>query len=176
MIDPLPLDRLHDLVASYGANPERWPADQLSGAVACLIESEAGRAAWRDAAALDADLDNVAGQETSPELMEKVMAIGGTSEEPNAGMSAGVLRYVVPYAAAAAIALVVGLAVPSPFRVGTGTSQLADIAVSEPSNSTGIDDGLTALALVDVGIFDDDENDSDNAFNTGSLLADLPLL
>ena len=37
MIDALSIDRFHDLVASYGADPDRWPAEaarerrQLSG-------------------------------------------------------------------------------------------------------------------------------------------------
>ena len=176
MIDPLPLGRFLDLVASYGADPDRWPAGRRSGAVACLVESEAARAAWRDAAELDTDLDSVFGMETSSELIEKVTAIGGALQERNAGRLAGVLRYAVPYAAAAAIALVVGLAAPSPFRDGTGSSLQDQIAVSEPSFTSESDDGLTALALVDLGTLGDDESDSDDVLSDGSSLADLPLL
>jgi hypothetical protein len=169
MIDALPLDRFHDLVAAYGANPDRWPADQRPGAVACLVESEAAREAWRDAAELDVDLDGVAGFETPPELVEKVMAIGGASQKPHTGILGGALRYVVPYAAAAAIALIVGLAAPSPFRDGTGTSAQDEIALSEPSNTSEINGGLTDLALVDGG-------DSGVTLSDESSLADLPLL
>jgi hypothetical protein len=111
----------------------------------------------------------VAGFETPPELVEKVMAIGGASQKPHTGILGGALRYVVPYAAAAAIALIVGLAAPSPFRDGTGTSAQDEIALSEPSNTSEINGGLTDLALVDGG-------DSGVTLSDESSLADLPLL
>ena len=44
MIDDLSIDRFHDLVASYGADPDRWPAELRGNAVSCLVESEAARA------------------------------------------------------------------------------------------------------------------------------------
>ncbi len=169
MTDPLAIDRFHHLVAAYGADLDRWPADQRGGAVACLVESETARMAWRDAAELDDDLDSVAGLAAPTELMEKVVAIGGASQKPNAGILGGAMRYIVPYAAAAAIALIVGLAVPSPFRDGTGTSLQNEIALNEPSNTSEINGGLTDLALVDGG-------DSGNALSDESSLADLPLL
>ena len=176
MIDALPIDRFHHLVASYGADPDRWPTDQRGGAIRCLVDSEAARAAWRDAADLDADLDSVPDLQASSELVDRVLAIGDTPEKQNTGRVAGATSYVLPYAAAAAIALVVGLAVPSPFRDATGIALQDEAAVSEPAIVADSDDGLTTLALVDVGTFADDEADPDEALSDDSELTELPLL
>ncbi len=176
MIEALSPDRFHDLVAGYGADPERWPAERRGGAVSCLVESGAARAAWRDAAELDSELDSVPPKATSSDLMEKVIAIGGAAAERKADKSANTLRYVVPYAAAAAIALIVGLAVPSPFRAGTDASLDTQTAATVPLTSEEPGDDLAALALVDGDTFADETGVSNGAVNGESLLSALPLL
>ena len=168
MTDALPLEGFYDLVASYGADPDRWPAEARRGAVRCLVESGSARAAWREACELDAALDVVPAAHVSSELVQRTTAIG----------DAGILPGVVPYAAAAAIALIVGLAVPSPFRDGATppTPVIAPEIASAPVAETPVD--LTALALVDAnGFADSDDITADDAgAGAGGLLADLPLL
>ena len=157
MIDALSIDRFHELVASYGADPGRWPAELRGRAVGCLVESEAARVAWREADDLDTDLDVVTSLDTAPELAESVLAI---ADRPGASASTKFIRQVIPYAAAA-IALVVGLAVPSPFRDTTGTALQDEVAVSEPEivdDRSDNDDILTTLALVDTSAIADDES------------------
>jgi hypothetical protein len=176
MIDALSIERFNDLVASYGANLERWPADRRNAAIHCLVSFEAAREAWRDAADLDAALDGLPEPGMSPQLVERVMAIADDSKKQSTGVVSGIMRYAVPYAAAAAIALTVGLAVPSPFRDATGTALQSEIAVTEPAVDEDIDDPLTTLALVDVRTIADDEANSDDDFNDDSPLDTLPLL
>lgn len=176
MIDALSIERFQDLVASYGANLERWPADQRSSAVHILVDSEAARAVWRDAADLDTDLDSVPGLDISADLAERVMSIADTPMKQANATLLGALRHTAPYAAAAAIALVVGLSVPSPFRDAAGTALQNELAVIDPIVSDENDDGLTTLALVDVRTFADDEADSDDALSGVIVLAGIPLL
>ena len=176
MIDPLSIERFLDLVASYGADPDRWPADQRSGAVCCLAGSDAARTAWREAADLDTDLDSMAGHDMSSELADSVLAIAATPQVQAAGRLTGTLRYAMPYAAAAAIALIVGLAAPSPFRDATGTAPQDEAAVIEPLDEADISDGLTTLALVDVRTLADDETDAGDDLDSANQLSELPLM
>lgn len=176
MIDALPINRFQDLVASYGADPDRWPTEQRCGAIGCLVQSEAARDAWRDAADLDADLDSVPDQPASSELVDRVVAIGDAAKAQKSSIVVGVFRHTLPYAAAAAIALVVGLAVPSPLRDAAGVAVLDEAAVGQPQIVTDTNAGITTLALVDAGTFADDEADPDGVLSDDSLLNDLPLL
>lgn len=176
MTDALSIDRFNDLVASYGADLERWPADRRNGAIRCLVDSEVAREAWRDAADLDAALDSLPGRDLSPQVAERVLAIGADPEKTSPAMFSGVIRHALPYAAAAAIALTVGLTVPSPFRDATGTALQPEIAVAEAAVNDDIDDPMTTLALVDVRTIADGEAGSDDSFAAGSLLDTLPLL
>ena len=180
MIDALSADRFYDLVAAYGADPDRWPDSQRGAAVRCLVETQAARTAWRDAADVDTELDGVPGPDVSADLMAHVLAIADTTEQQNTAMIPSALRYVLPYAAAAAIALVVGIAVPSPFRDATGPAPQDEAAVTEPETFDDTSDGLTTLALVDVRSFADDEPESEtgigDALDNDDQLAGLPLL
>jgi len=176
MTDALPLERFRNLVANYGANPDRWPNELRAGAVGTLVASAAARTAWRDAADLDAALDSVPGADISPQLAERVMAIASPTEAPNPGKNHGVLRYALPTAAAAAVALVVGLSLPSPLREAADPGVANEITVIEPAAGGETSIGLAALALVDVP--SDSESGaagSDSASDT-SLLSGLPLL
>jgi len=176
MIDALSTDRFHHLVASYGADPHRWPADLRSAAVHTLVDSEAARAAWRDAADLDAGLDAVPGLEMSSELAKRVLAIADAPGKQASDTLSGAMRHTLPYAAAAAIALIVGLSVPSPFRDASVTTLRNEVNFTEPVIDDDTDVGLTTLALVDVRTLADDEADSSGTLSGDSQLADLPLL
>ncbi len=176
MIDALPIEGFHDLVASYGADPARWPADQRSSGVCCLVDSEAARTAWREAAELDSDLDGLPGHELPSGLVDRVLAIADTREAHTAGRLSGSMRYALPYAAAAAIALVVGLAAPSPFRDVVSTTPQDEAAAIERADETDAIDELTTLALVDARSFADEETDAGNDFGIENQLFELPLL
>jgi hypothetical protein len=176
MTDALPNERFQDLVASYGADPDHWPDDLRGGAVRALVESELAREAWRDAADLDAALDSVAGQDLSPDLVENVLAIGANTGKRTPGKFSNISRHAAPYAAAAAIALVVGLAVPSPFRGAPDAGLRTEIAVIEPVIAEETGDSLAALALVDVSSFADDEADGTDTLSDEITLAGIPLL
>ncbi len=178
MIDALSIDRFNDLVASYGADPDKWPAELRGCAVASLVASETARAAWRDAAVLDGDLDSLLGLETSPEAVETVLAIAEAPAVQDGGKTAGLVRQFLPYAAAAAIALVVGLSAPSPFRNATEVVLVNQAAITVPTtdaDTVDSDDGLTTLALVDVSTFADNEADTAEVSDDEITLSSLPL-
>ena len=46
---------------------------------------------------------------TSPDLVQAVLAIADTPDKPISAPASAIMRHVLPYAAAAAIALVIGL-------------------------------------------------------------------
>ena len=184
MIDVLSIERFHELVASYGADPDRWPAELRARAVACLVEAEAARAAWRAANELDTNLDLVTSPDSSPELVEAVLAIADVPVRPNASGSATFIRQVIPTAAAAAIALIGGLSVPSPWRDGSDAVLQNEVAVSAPvitednieNDDIENDDILTTLALIDTNAIADDETVTGDAIIDESPLLQLPLL
>jgi len=176
MIDALSNDRFHDLIAAYGADPERWPAGERSGAVKCLVESETVRTAWREAAELDGGLDSLTDVDVSPELTEGVIALAATTDPQNADTTPGVLHHVLPYAVAAAIALVVGIAVPSPFRGATVAPQPIVAAIGDTEILTDNGADLTSLALVDVTTVGDEDSDTGATLDFENALSQLPLL
>lgn len=179
MTSALSIDLFHDLVAAYGANPERWPGDLRSGAVSCLVASEAARSAWREAAELDADLDRMPGLDLSPEAADRVLAIASASQRHNTGLVSAALRHALPYAAAASVALVIGLSAPSPFRDTVTPSPEVVATIDTPQTVDDSADNfgdLSRLALVDVNAFADDETSASAASDAENLLSELPLL
>lgn len=71
---PMPLARLRALVDAYGANPDRWPADERAAAERLLSTSPEARR-YRDAAAgLDALLDLAREPEPPVALRERILA------------------------------------------------------------------------------------------------------
>ena len=68
------LARLRALLEAYGANPDRWPAEERSAALALLAQSPEAQG-WRDASAhLDALLDQAPTHEGSAALIERIVA------------------------------------------------------------------------------------------------------
>ncbi len=53
------IDRLTSLIDAYGADPERWPADERAAALLLLAQSAEARAYAREAEVLDGLLDRV---------------------------------------------------------------------------------------------------------------------
>lgn len=66
--------RLQELLASYGADPARWPAPEREAALALLQASPAARALRDEAAALDAALDRWTVPAPGPALAAQVLA------------------------------------------------------------------------------------------------------
>jgi len=79
---PMPLARFRALLDAYGAQPERWPADEREAARALLGQSpEAQR--WRDTSArLDTVLDLAPPEPASSALIERILA--ATPQQPSA--------------------------------------------------------------------------------------------
>ncbi len=132
------LTRLERVLEAYGAEPERWPADERAGLEALLAQS--GRARdLRDAAArLDALLD-AAGDvpPPGPELADRVL-----DRAPPERATTHRWRWasVVPLAAAAVLALYV-----------TRTPEPAPPAPVEPSAAATTDS--FEIAMTDLGVY-----------------------
>jgi len=67
-------ERLGALLDAYGADPDRWPADERGAALALLEEDAAARALREHAARLDAVLATVEEASPSPALVERILA------------------------------------------------------------------------------------------------------
>ena len=68
-------ERFHDLVAAWGADPRRWPADERAAAEAFVAaNAEAARAALDEADAIDALLRKSPSPAPSAALRERVIA------------------------------------------------------------------------------------------------------
>jgi len=68
------LQRLQQLLDAYGANPERWPAEEHAAALALLAYSMEARTRQAEAARLDALLDLAPLAQPSVELLARVLA------------------------------------------------------------------------------------------------------
>jgi len=177
MIEPLSNQRLYELLASYGAHPDRWPIGERAGAIRCLIDSAEARQAWRDADALDRALDLVPGDVASPALAERITALAGTPRQHGPNSAVVAARHIIPYAAAAAIALMIGLAVPSPLRdAPIPAPVVATVAPTTQAESAAPSSTLSALALIDQRSLADEDVTASGDLGGDTLLADLPLL
>jgi hypothetical protein len=74
------LQRLQQLLDAYGANPERWPAEERVAALALLAHSTEARAQRDEAARLDALLDLVPVVHPSAELARRLLAAAPTEK------------------------------------------------------------------------------------------------
>lgn len=107
------LEQLTALLDAYGANPQRWPAEQRAAALALVLRSPEARAKRDAAARLDALLDSAPSTRPSPELAARVLATAGVRARRVGTPGAARQRHpawryalaAVPLAAAAAIVL-----------------------------------------------------------------------
>jgi hypothetical protein len=74
MAHEMTLDRLGDLLDTYGAQPERWPDAERAAAVALVAASHDARARRDAAAALDAMLDRAPVMTPSAALADRILA------------------------------------------------------------------------------------------------------
>jgi len=173
MTEPLSNTQFSHLIGCYGAHPDRWPASQRLLALHCLVSSSDARDAWRDAADLDDALDTLPTATVSPALAAHLQALGTTVARPAVRRPGALVRQMLPYAAAAAIALTVGLATPSPWRTADSGAPLA--STTAPAADVVIDN-LTNLVLVDTRALADEEASATDQSDGDYQLSDLPLL
>ena len=69
------LDRLRGVLEAYGAEPERWPAEERAAATALIESSGEARSLFSEAAALDRMLDRLGAPQVSPGLAARVRGI-----------------------------------------------------------------------------------------------------
>jgi len=100
MADEMTITRLRHLLESYGAAPERWPADERDRAVALLARSPEARRLREAALRLDALLDAAPTGAASAALIERIVAAA-----PARGRRWRYVAAAAPLAAAAAVAL-----------------------------------------------------------------------
>jgi hypothetical protein len=106
------LERLRHLLEAYGADPERWPAEEREAALGLLAVSPEAQAARVEAARLDALLGLASAAEPSPDLSARILAALPEDRRPARARRARIVRRVaaalVPLAAAAALVLWIG--------------------------------------------------------------------
>ncbi len=73
-MNSMPLSRLRDLLDAYGAEPAHWPVHERSLALDLIAETDAARALWHEAQALDAALDQWAPAAPNAALSVRIMA------------------------------------------------------------------------------------------------------
>ncbi|MBI4516918.1 MAG: hypothetical protein HY699_14000 [Deltaproteobacteria bacterium] len=151
--------RLRELLAAYGADPERWPLEERDEALALLAQSEQARR-WQEAGSqLDSLLDLVPAKMPSPELLERILAATPPTRTPprRTALSAfgaavrarpRVWRYTgaaaLPLAAAAALVLWLQSApTPAPERAPVAIAELG--VYQAPTDALLTAPGLDAL-------------------------------
>jgi hypothetical protein len=99
--DGCSLARFRELLDAYGADAERWPADERAGARGLLAREPEARAALAAAAALDRILDLAPAAEPSAALVGAVLA--GAPAVHRRARARRALAVVVPLALAATL-------------------------------------------------------------------------
>jgi hypothetical protein len=126
--DACSLTRFRELLDAYGADAERWPADERAAALALLACEPDARVALAAAAALDRVLDLAPAAEPSAALAGAVLA--GAPAVRRRSRAGRALAVVVPLALAATLVVwFAGDRSPAP-------SVLTDEAVAELSRYT----------------------------------------
>lgn len=110
---------LRRLLESYGADPERWPAEQRQAALDSIEGSAEARALCAQAGDLDAMLNRAAAPAPAPELMAAILA-AATAPRPRFWAAplwpfGPIWKPVSALAAAAMLGIVAGSLVPGPF-------------------------------------------------------------
>lgn len=67
-------ERLRNVLDAYGANPDRWPAEERDAALALVARSAEARTLYTEAARLDELLDRLPLQMPSVDLTHRVLA------------------------------------------------------------------------------------------------------
>lgn len=144
MID---LDRLRNVLDAYGAEPERWPAEERDGLQALVSSTPEAETLVREAARLDALLDRASPAPDSSALLAR--RVLDQAPTPARRASSRGWRVALPIAAAAALALWLGWdaqapQTPSPI-VAQETLPQEEIALADLGVYTTSTDVLLSL-------------------------------
>jgi len=102
MMAEITQERLEQLLDAYGAAPARWPGEERAAAERLIARSQAARACWEEAAALDRLLDALPAEQPDPRLAARVLAAAPRGLASRRAWRR-LLATAVPLAAAAAV-------------------------------------------------------------------------
>ena len=143
--------RLRDIIASYGASPQRWPADERVQALALLARSEAVQAHYDAAVRLDADLALLQPPAPSDALADRLAELMPTTAAgaANSGRQRPNVWRPAAIAASLLLAFALGLLLPSPLREQLVTPP-DQIAVADVRPNDADLASLADLAVIDL--------------------------
>lgn len=147
--------RLRDIIASYGASPQRWPADERVQALALLARSEAVQTHYDAAVRLDADLALLHPPAPSEALAERLADLipATAAHTTKSGKHRPNVWRPAAIAASLLIAFALGLLLPSPLREQPMTSPDRTAATDVRPNDA---DFATLADLAIIDLTDDD--------------------
>ena len=151
--------RLRDIIASYGASPQRWPADERVQALALLARSEAVQAHYDAAVRLDADLALLQPPAPSDALADRLADLMPETAERSSITGDRRLTGWRPAAIAASLllAFALGLVLPSPLREERPDPQ--PVAAIDVRSDEAADESVFAT-LADLAVIDMAEDDN----------------
>ena len=145
------LDRLHDVLDCYGADPGRWPAEEREAVLALLARSAEARRYRDEVADLDRALDMTHVEPPSTALAARVLAAAPRRDPDRFGW---LIALAAPLAAAAGLVFwLVHSAPPTPGALDTDTiaqlsvyttptdALLSDLDVVDATPAVGCTDG-----------------------------------
>ena len=155
---PMTEARLRDIIASYGASPQRWPADERVQALALLARSDAAQTHYDTAVRLDADLALLQPPDPSDALARR---IAGLMPEAAVGSEIAThrrlsIRRVAGIAASLILAFALGLVLPSPLRDAPVTPTSVAVADPPSADAGALSDTVTLADLALIDLADDD--------------------
>jgi len=159
------MERLHTLLDAYGASPSRWPAAEREAAEAMIAASDGARAAFAEAAHLDAMLDQAPPPPAADRLGWRLRAVGPKAEpvvasgKPRTGWMGNFAR-----AAAVVLAVAGGVAI----GIALPDHQSVQIVAGNDSSTTA---AATGNALSSAPIYEEAELDDGDLGTTSITLA-----
>jgi len=160
MANGMTMERLHDLLDAYGAAPSRWPEAERDAAEAMIASSDEARAAFAEAARLDAMLDEAAPPPAADRLGWRLRGLGPRAEPARIEARRSSWFGATPMAALArvaaiALALVGGVGIGIALPGGTSHRDGAQVVASLEESDTETDNSLALSAAFEES--DDDD-------------------
>lgn len=174
------MTRLEAILDAYGADPERWPADERDAVETLVAASQEARALLRAAADLDEILDAAPSHAVRPKLADDIVAALPSKQKPSLRLAASRpapkrtrlswrwATQIVPMAAAAALVLWLSVSERSDWSDRSDSSDLAaldnyvtptDALLEAPS--AGAIDSVPGFGCTDAGLGCIDADDTE---------------
>ena len=144
------LERLHDLLDCYGADPARWPDDEREAALALLARSPEARHHRDEVARLDRALDLAPVDPPSSALATRILAAAPRRDPDRFGW---VIALAAPLAAAAGVVFWLVHAAP-PTTSAVDANAVAELSVYETPTDALLSDSDIVDAAPSVGCTD----------------------